>query len=292
MSVPPAQATPPAVAQAEPCAACGAPLAPDQRYCLHCGEVRLAARRELPAGLHRRERLLESVLDGAVSPAERRPSTATALAGLACLLLAMGVGVLIGRSAGGDPPSAAPITIAGAPPAAAGTPAAATPAAAFASDWQGTSASWTIALETLPKDATQPADVAAAKTAATGKGAKAVGALDSDDYATLTGGSYVVYAGQFATKAAATKALAPLKASFDGAGVIRVAQEQSSGSAAASKSPKGSAAKSTGDAEDATNTKKAFEESKKAPTTVVTEGKPPPKDNKPAANGAGFEEIG
>jgi hypothetical protein len=293
MSVPPAQAVPPARAAPEPCAACGAPLAHDQRYCLHCGEVRPAARRELPAGLLRRESLLETELDRTVPLGERRPSTATALAGLACLLLAMGVGVLIGRGASGDPP-AAPITIAGAPAAAAaaGNAAAATPAAAFASDWQGGAKSWTIALDTLPKDSTQPADVAAAKAAATGKGAKAVGALDSDDYATLTGGSYVVYAGQYPTKSAATKALAPLKADFDGASVVHVGQAQSSGSAAASTGAKDSTAKSAGDAKDATNTKQAFEQSKKAPTTVVTKGKPPPKDNKPAANGAGFEEIG
>lgn len=290
MSVPPAQATPLAVVPPESCGSCGAPLAPDQRYCLHCGEVRPTARRELPAGLLRREHIRDTEPDRAVSPAERRPSTATALAGLACLLLAMGVGVLIGRGASGDSPAAAPITIAGAPAAAART--AATPAAAFASDWPSGATSWTIALDTLPKDSAQPADVAAAKAAATAKGANAVGALDSDDYATLTGGSYVVYAGRFPTKSAATKALAPLKADFDGASVVHVAQAQSSASAAASTGTKGAAAKSAADAKDSSNTKQAFEQSKKAPTTVITKGKPPPKDNKPAANGADFEEIG
>ncbi|MEA2221441.1 MAG: hypothetical protein QOJ35_4067, partial [Solirubrobacteraceae bacterium] len=40
------------------------------------------------------------------------------------------------------------------------------------------------------------------------------------------------------------------------------------------------------------DTTKAFEKSKKAPKTVGTGGTPPPKDNKPAAGGSGFQEIG
>jgi hypothetical protein len=88
-------------AQGEPCQACGAPLAGDQRYCLQCGTRRTEARlpfRDILAG------------EAAPPPTAVAPPTASAgadpgprtgltfLAGLACLLLALGVGVLIGRS--------------------------------------------------------------------------------------------------------------------------------------------------------------------------------------------------
>ena len=95
-------------AQGEPCASCGAPLAADQRYCLECGtrraEARLAFRDILtgpapPPG---------AAPPGAPAPADPPPARAglAFLAGLLCLLVALGVGVLIGRS-GDDTPTAA-----------------------------------------------------------------------------------------------------------------------------------------------------------------------------------------
>jgi hypothetical protein len=78
------------------CADCGAPLAVDQRYCVECGE-----RRGQP-----RFPVVASTADGARAPARpRRPwrwphvsAGGTLVAGIATLLLAMGVGVLIGHS--------------------------------------------------------------------------------------------------------------------------------------------------------------------------------------------------
>jgi len=77
------------------CVNCGAPLTPDQRYCINCGERRGAARFRLPAAAP------ESA-PPAPSRRERarlaRPSQgATLVAGIGTLLLAMGVGVLIGH---------------------------------------------------------------------------------------------------------------------------------------------------------------------------------------------------
>ena len=113
--------------QGEPCASCGAPLAGDQRYCLECGARRAQARvafRDIlapggapptpPAGLP------ASTPDG---PPAR--SGLAFLAGLLCLLAALGVGVLIGNS-GGDttaatPPPAQVITVGGAAAAPAAT---------------------------------------------------------------------------------------------------------------------------------------------------------------------------
>jgi hypothetical protein len=73
------------------CDACGAAMAPDQRYCVECGTRRGKPRFALePAG--RDERVLER-------PASTgRPSTMIILAGIVTLLLALGVGFLIGKS--------------------------------------------------------------------------------------------------------------------------------------------------------------------------------------------------
>jgi F0F1-type ATP synthase membrane subunit c/vacuolar-type H+-ATPase subunit K len=117
-------------AQGEPCATCGSPLAADQRYCLECGTRRTDARlafRDILSG--------QAPPPGAApagSPAPSDPPPARAglafLAGLLCLLVALGVGVLIGRSGDKTPTAAAPppaqvITVSGAAPAAT-TPAA------------------------------------------------------------------------------------------------------------------------------------------------------------------------
>jgi len=92
---------PPTIAPAgEPCPGCGASLAGDQRYCLQCGTRRGDARPPFRAALAGRppggytERVTERY---APEPAPERTGL-TFLAGLACLLLALGVGVLIGRA--------------------------------------------------------------------------------------------------------------------------------------------------------------------------------------------------
>jgi hypothetical protein len=95
-------------AQGEPCASCGASLAGDQRYCLECGARRVDARIPFRDILARQ---------GAAGPPQAPvvraypkehggPSGVTFLVGLVALLLALGVGVLIGRS-GDDTPTAA-----------------------------------------------------------------------------------------------------------------------------------------------------------------------------------------
>jgi hypothetical protein len=129
--------------QGEPCTSCGAPLAGDQRYCLECGARRTQARvafRDIlatggapPAG--------PAVV---AAPAQDGPPARSGLAflaGLLCLLLALGVGVLIGNS-GDDstsatPPPAQVITVGGAAAAPAATAPAATTTAP-AADASGT----------------------------------------------------------------------------------------------------------------------------------------------------------
>jgi hypothetical protein len=124
-------------AQGEPCASCGAPLAGDQRYCLECGARRAQARiafREILASEGPPPRAPLAV----AATGDRTPSGVAFLVGLVCLLLALGVGVLIGRSGNDTPTAAAPaaapqvISVGGAAPAAT-TPAATTPAASSSS---------------------------------------------------------------------------------------------------------------------------------------------------------------
>jgi len=80
------------------CAACGAPLASDQRYCVQCGERRGKAR-FTPASMAGPTDDTPAQAQGAARERERRrPSSGAALvAGIATLLLAMGLGVEIGR---------------------------------------------------------------------------------------------------------------------------------------------------------------------------------------------------
>ena len=147
----------------------------------------------------------------------------------------------------------------------------------------------------LPKATTQPDAVALAKTAATGKGAAAVGALDSDAYPSLTAGSYVVYSGIHDSRKAATAALDTLEAQVR-RGPRRAGRRDRLGLALQSRRrqgrrPRGPRRPRSESASGGQDTKKAFEESRKAPKTVGTGGKPPPTDNKPAAGGGDFEEI-
>jgi hypothetical protein len=85
------------------CVSCGAPLAPDQRYCVNCGERRGAARFTLPTPAAAAPEASRPAADR--PKRSRRPrasSGATLVAGVGTLLLALGVGVLIGHGAGGQ----------------------------------------------------------------------------------------------------------------------------------------------------------------------------------------------
>jgi hypothetical protein len=174
-----------------------------------------------------------------------RQNALLVLAGVGVLLLAMGVGVLIGRSGAGKQGPAAPQVV-----SVASTPAA-TPAAAeatFSSDWPSGTSGYTVQLQALPVSSTKVRAVEAAKTAASAKGAKSVGALRSEDFSSLKAGSYVIYSGVDHTKAQAEKALRSLKKSFPTASVIKVsasagaaASEPASASEAAEEAKEGKA---------------------------------------------------
>jgi hypothetical protein len=112
----------------EPCAHCGASLAQDQRYCLECGTPRtylsgmLLERLRAPSAQGQAGQPTQAPTvppngvmpfgAAATSPGWQRGNVLTLIAGIGVLLLAMGVGVLIGRSGGSSSAgSAAPQVI-------------------------------------------------------------------------------------------------------------------------------------------------------------------------------------
>ena len=171
----------------------------------------------------------------------QRNNTLTVIAGVGVLLLAMGVGVLIGR-AGASKQSAAPaqvITLAS--PGSVGSAGSGTGAeATFTGDWPADTSGYTVQLQTLPQSGTTVSAVEAAKSAAGAKGAKAVGALKSEEFSSLTAGEYVIYSGVYHKKAEAEKALGVLEKSFPGAKVIGVSNGGSSSGGGSGSSSEGS----------------------------------------------------
>jgi hypothetical protein len=80
-------------ASSERCPNCGAGMAPDQRYCIQCGERRSGG------GLRDALPRAQTPAVAAAPPRRIRMSANSSfIAGIATLLIAMGVGVLIGRT--------------------------------------------------------------------------------------------------------------------------------------------------------------------------------------------------
>jgi hypothetical protein len=104
---PPITASLVSTAGSDRCQACNAPLAPDQRYCLECGERRGQAR--FAAAPPARSVTTTTMTTGGPAPSGSRFSPgATLIAGVATLLLAMGIGVLIGDRSGSNQTASSP----------------------------------------------------------------------------------------------------------------------------------------------------------------------------------------
>lgn len=93
--VPEVDSVAPTLASSDHCANCGAPLAADQHYCLTCGERRGPARF---SSLQATSGSVTTVVaEERTAPRPPRfSSAATLIAGVATLLIAMGIGVYIG----------------------------------------------------------------------------------------------------------------------------------------------------------------------------------------------------
>jgi uncharacterized protein YegP (UPF0339 family) len=244
-------ASPPTpVGSPQPCARCGALLADDQRYCLECGERQVPISSVLLggvpaiAGTQSQPQSPQPPASGSPSPPEDsagRSSAVTVIAGVGVLLLAMGVGVLIGRSGASRPAAAPAEVITVAPSGAATTPVEQPAATPFSGDWPAGTNGYTVQLQKLGEAGSAVSAVEAAKSSASGQGAKGVGALKSGDFASLTAGSYIVYSGVYHKRAEAEKALKALKKNFPHAEVIKVSKAASSSPAKTSKASTGAA---------------------------------------------------
>jgi hypothetical protein len=150
------------------CSACGATMASDQRYCVECGQRRGAPRVPLRDGVAPRSK---------ESPSARRsprrvpvPINSTVIAGIGTLLLAMGVGVLIGRSGNTNAKTPAPqvVTVAGSGTTAPTATASAAPPAPTAEAAKATKAAAAAGAKSAAK--THAAPPKAVKVGSTGTG--------------------------------------------------------------------------------------------------------------------------
>src|SRR5262245_3757175 len=213
------QMTPPALGEhGEPCSSCGAPLAADQRYCLNCGERRGDTR--VDYARHLAANGAGGNGNGAAagrsrSGGDRDLTPLLALGGLFALGVMLAVGVLIGKGGNSGSSSSGPAvvhvqgTAGGTASTGSSKNVSNTSGGAFKSDWPSGKTGYTVEVGALDKASSTPADVDAAKSSATQKGAPKVGALDSDQYGSLPGGKYVIYSGVYNSKADASKALKP-----------------------------------------------------------------------------------
>jgi hypothetical protein len=225
---------------------CGAPLAPDQRYCLQCGERRApvsaflrGAEPGTPSAPPTPPTIGPPLMAATAGGARRNNNTLTVIAGVGVLLLAMGVGVLIGRAGGSKqlPSPAEVITVGSSVGSGAATGAA---EEAFSDDWPTGTKGYTVQLETLPQEGTTAKAVKAAKAEESSKGAGSVGALKSEDFTSLVARGYIVYSGVYHKRSEAHKALGSLKKKFPAAKVIEVSNSSKAGTGAGGSTRSGS----------------------------------------------------
>jgi hypothetical protein len=300
----------------ERCLNCGAGLAPDQRYCLNCGERRAEARVPFMEilGSERATRTREERDLVAAPPAVVGTQLPTPVAigiGVGVVILLLGFGTVLGSllSGSGQQPVVVGQAGTGGPSAAAANELAANKTGPFKDDWPEGKEGYTVQIQALKKDGTNPEGVAKAKTDTEAKGAAKVGALDSDNYKSLDPGNYVIYSGVYESKKEADGQLEQVNKKFPDARVIKVSSKEKSGGAdKGAEGGSGDALKAEGkekvsDAELLAGKEKAVvsrdqldniekaagnsKQSAKLPKVIGIEGAPPPKDNK--APGAGSD---
>jgi hypothetical protein len=204
----------------QPCAQCGAPLDERQRYCVVCGTSRRhpddPVARWLASATSRRSR------PASAPTATGRGSDNRLIAvALALVPVAAAVGVLAGGNGGSSSDSrllAALRARVAAPSAAT----AATAATAIASDFS-LDHGYVVELRVLPGAGTTSAAIDKAKRAAEAAGASHVGVINPADFVLRPASDgYVIYAGEYRTRALADRALHKLRGRFPAAKVVHV----------------------------------------------------------------------
>jgi len=215
---------PPAATQS--CASCGAPLAPDQRYCLSCGS-RVGEPRVAPAAGKAAEPVVPATAPAGGRQADFSPLAA--VIGIALLGGMLLIGVLIGRGTSDDQP--APVVQVGEATSSTTTPGDGAQATApgdsgsgaITSEWPAGTDGFTIQLSTIAKSDATPESVSAAEQSAVSDGAADAAVLDSDQFSSLPPGNYVIYSGVYTDRKSAEVALKGLTKSFPSATVVEVA---------------------------------------------------------------------
>jgi len=229
------------------CDHCGALVDERQRYCVSCGARRPHVYDPAARFMARSTSRSRAAARAANRPAGARrrftPGLGTA-AVLVAIPLAVGLGVLVGRSGnGGDDKLLAalraqkPLVVTTAGGAAAAAPVAAaasksTSTASLSSDFSLQSG-YAVELQILPAKGTDQGSVSRAEAHLRAQGAPALGLITPTDFRITPSpprGAYVIYSGQYKTSAAADQALAKLKPRFRDAKVISVQPVAGSGS--------------------------------------------------------------
>ena len=241
-----AESWPPGLYQ--PCEHCQSPLDEHQRYCVNCGTRRRDANDPAVRYLAtRRTRTHTSAITEA-GATPTRPNLLVVALFFALLPAAVAVGVLAGQDGGRTDPRLLaalrqqPQAIAAATQAAAAPTAASTsalPATVVSSDFT-LSTGYTVEISTLPVAGTDTAAVARAEQAARNRGARQVGVISPKDFTTTPpqgASNYVLFSGQFATRAQAQSNLARLRGRFPGAKVLAVRSTRATAAVATSAPP-------------------------------------------------------
>jgi hypothetical protein len=241
----------PAAAEAqttyEACDQCGAPVDFSQRYCVECGTRRKHVydpAAQFLSGATGRARAAGAPVRSS-APRRRRSFGLGTAAVLAVIPAAVALGVLVGHSANSpdqrllaalraQKPTV--VNVGGTSDTVAGTAATRSPvstsvATKLRSDFSLTRG-YAVQLQTLAAGATQTT-VTGDEGAARAKGATAVGLISQSDFRVTPSppaGGYVIYSGQYRSKAAADAALVKLAGKFPGAKVIAVQSSSSSNS--------------------------------------------------------------
>jgi hypothetical protein len=208
----------------EQCEQCGAPLDKAQRYCVMCGNHRRHIRDPAARHLARGATASRTVRGHSTATPRRRTSSLLTAVIIAAIPLAIGLGVLVGRaSTNGDDKLIAALR-AQQPQVLPGGSAATSSSAALTSSFPLQSG-YAVELQTLAGSGATQATVATAEAAAKAKGASGVGLIAQSEFKVTPAppaGAYVLYAGAFKTRAAASKELKMLVQKFPKAIVIQV----------------------------------------------------------------------